>query len=273
MTDGILLAELQHDRLLSAYDTLIIDEAHERSLNIDFILGYLKQLLPKRPDLKVIITSATIDPEKFSQHFDGRADRGGVRPHLPGRGPLPAAWSRRSTTRATCWSATRPRRSSTRSRSCCTDGPGDILVFLPGEREIRDTADVLATAGACASRRRVRRRTAVCAALGRRAAPGLRAAHQAARRPGHQRRGDVADRPGHPVRRRHRRRPHLALLVQDQGAAAADRARSARRRRASARGAAAASRRASRSGCTPRRTSTPGRSSPTRRSCAPTSRR
>ena len=69
MTDGILLAEIQHDRLLSQYDTLIIDEAHERSLNIDFILGYLKQLLPKRPDLKVIITSATIDPERFARHF------------------------------------------------------------------------------------------------------------------------------------------------------------------------------------------------------------
>src|SRR3954447_7205893 len=69
MTDGILLAELQSDRMLSQYDTLIIDEAHERSLNIDFILGYLRQLLPRRPDLKVIITSATIDPERFSRHF------------------------------------------------------------------------------------------------------------------------------------------------------------------------------------------------------------
>jgi len=69
MTDGILLAEMQHDRYLNAYDTIIIDEAHERSLNIDFLLGYLKQLLPKRPDLKVIITSATIDPERFAAHF------------------------------------------------------------------------------------------------------------------------------------------------------------------------------------------------------------
>src|SRR5690349_1112571 len=69
MTDGILLAEIQQDRLLRQYDTLIIDEAHERSLNIDFLLGYLKQLLPRRPDLKVIITSATIDPERFSRHF------------------------------------------------------------------------------------------------------------------------------------------------------------------------------------------------------------
>lgn len=69
MTDGILLAEIQNDRFLNQYDTIIIDEAHERSLNIDFILGYLKQLLPRRPDLKVIITSATIDPERFSKHF------------------------------------------------------------------------------------------------------------------------------------------------------------------------------------------------------------
>src|SRR4051795_5124317 len=70
MTDGILLAEIQRDRMLRAYDTLIIDEAHERSLNIDFLLGYIRQLLPKRPDLRVIITSATIDPQRFSRHFN-----------------------------------------------------------------------------------------------------------------------------------------------------------------------------------------------------------
>src|SRR3712207_9218229 len=71
MTDGILLTELARDRSLARYDTIIIDEAHERSLNIDFLLGYLKQLLPRRPDLKVIITSATIDPERFAEHFGG----------------------------------------------------------------------------------------------------------------------------------------------------------------------------------------------------------
>src|SRR2546423_4899361 len=71
MTDGILLNEIQRDRLLTAYDTIIVDEAHERSLNIDFILGYLKQLLPRRPDLKVIVTSATIDTERFARHFGG----------------------------------------------------------------------------------------------------------------------------------------------------------------------------------------------------------
>ena len=70
MTDGLLLAEIQHDRLLRRYDTIIIDEAHERSLNIDFLLGYLKRILPRRPDLKVIVTSATIDPERFAAHFD-----------------------------------------------------------------------------------------------------------------------------------------------------------------------------------------------------------
>ena len=94
MTDGILLTELQRDRQLLRYDTLIIDEAHERSLNIDFILGYLKQLLPRRPDLKVIITSATIDPQRFSDHFSefgGAPDRRGVRADLPSRGALPAA--------------------------------------------------------------------------------------------------------------------------------------------------------------------------------------
>ena len=75
MTDGILLAELQRDRQLRRYDTIIIDEAHERSLNIDFLLGYLKQLLPRRPDLKLIITSATIDPERFAAHFADRRGR------------------------------------------------------------------------------------------------------------------------------------------------------------------------------------------------------
>jgi ATP-dependent helicase HrpA len=75
MTDGILLAEMQRDRDLRRYDTIIIDEAHERSLNIDFILGYLKQLLPRRPDLKVIITSATIDPVRFAVHFADRRAR------------------------------------------------------------------------------------------------------------------------------------------------------------------------------------------------------
>jgi ATP-dependent helicase HrpA len=94
MTDGILLAEIQRDRMLRRYDTLIIDEAHERSLNIDFLLGYLAQLLPRRPDLKLVVTSATIDTQRFSEHFASarwqpRPDHRGQRPHVPRGGALP----------------------------------------------------------------------------------------------------------------------------------------------------------------------------------------
>jgi len=140
MTDGILLAELQRDRQLDRYDTLIIDEAHERSLNIDFLLGYLAALLPRRPDLKLIVTSATIDTERFSRHFDdapiiqvaGRThpvevryrpvnDEGDDRDQIQAIGDAVDELSR--------------------------EGPGDILVFLSGEREIRDTADALTTDG------------------------------------------------------------------------------------------------------------------------------
>lgn len=141
MTDGILLAEIQHDRLLRRYDTLIIDEAHERSLNIDFILGYLKQLLPRRPDLKVIITSATIDPERFSRHFDdapvievsGRTYPVEVRyrPLLDDSDETEDVV--RDQTQAICDAVD----------ELCAEGPGDILVFLSGEREIRDAADAL----------------------------------------------------------------------------------------------------------------------------------
>lgn len=149
MTDGILLAELQHDRMLSAYDTIIIDEAHERSLNIDFLLGYLKQLLPRRPDLKVVITSATIDPERFAAHFADRQGRPAPIVEVSGRTypvevryrPLveetydddegePVVRDQTEAIVAAC-------------QELVAEGPGDILVFLPGEREIRDTADVL----------------------------------------------------------------------------------------------------------------------------------
>ena len=137
MTDGILLAEIQADSLLRQYDTLIIDEAHERSLNIDFILGYLKQLLPRRPDLRLIITSATIDPERFSRYFDGAPviEVSGrtypveirYRPYGVDRD------DDRDQTQAICDAVTELR----------SGGPGDILVFLSGEREIRDTRDAL----------------------------------------------------------------------------------------------------------------------------------
>ncbi|MDN5933650.1 MAG: ATP-dependent RNA helicase HrpA, partial [Pseudonocardia sp.] len=147
MTDGILLAELTGDRMLWQYDTLIIDEAHERSLNIDFILGYLAQLLPRRPDLKVVITSATIDPERFAARFGGAPIvevsgrsypvemryRPVVDPDDPARDKGDGDPDRDQLD-AIADAVTELRR----------EGPGDILVFLPGEREIRDTADGLA---------------------------------------------------------------------------------------------------------------------------------
>ncbi|MFJ8446811.1 ATP-dependent RNA helicase HrpA [[Kitasatospora] papulosa] len=142
MTDGILLAEIQTDRELLAYDTIIIDEAHERSLNIDFLLGYLARLLPKRPDLKVVITSATIDPERFAKHFgeapivevSGRTYPVEVRyrPLLEGADEDTADSDRDQIT-AICDAVD----------ELDHEAPGDVLVFLSGEREIRDTADAL----------------------------------------------------------------------------------------------------------------------------------
>ncbi|MEU0134836.1 ATP-dependent RNA helicase HrpA [Streptomyces sp. NPDC006296] len=142
MTDGILLAEIQTDRELLAYDTIIIDEAHERSLNIDFLLGYLARLLPKRPDLKVVITSATIDPERFARHFgeapivevSGRTYPVEVRYRpLLEKDSDDAADSDRDQITAICDAVD----------ELGHEAPGDVLVFLSGEREIRDTADAL----------------------------------------------------------------------------------------------------------------------------------
>ncbi len=145
MTDGILLAEIQNDRNLSQYDTIIIDEAHERSLNIDFILGCLKELLPQRPDLKLIITSATIDPERFAKHFgdapiievSGRTYPVEVR-YRPliveaEEGDEDETDEIRDQTTAICDAV----------KELQSEGPGDILVFCSGEREIRDTADAI----------------------------------------------------------------------------------------------------------------------------------
>ena len=150
MTDGILLAELQHDRQLRRYDTLIIDEAHERSLNIDFILGYLRQLLPKRPDLKVIITSATIDPEKFARHF--AAPDGTPAPVIEVSGrtyPVEIRYRPLVQVPDSDDEGEVLVRDQTEAIAAAVDElraetAGDILVFLPGEREIRDTADALA---------------------------------------------------------------------------------------------------------------------------------
>ncbi len=133
MTDGLLLAEIQRDRQLKRYDTIIVDEAHERSLNIDFLLGYLAQLLPRRPDLKLIITSATIDPERFSRHF-------GDAPivEVSGR-TYPVEVRYREPPEET----EQAEAVADAAEELLRDAGGDVLVFLSGEREIRDTAEVL----------------------------------------------------------------------------------------------------------------------------------
>ena len=160
MTDGILLAEIQNDPLLRRYDTLIIDEAHERSLNIDFILGYLARLLPQRPDLKVIITSATIDSERFAAHFgvegrpapiievSGRTYPVEIRYRpLDGVEPDPDPASSQTNSAAASASTDEPRDQVTGILDAVDElmalGPGDILVFLAGERDIRDTEAAL----------------------------------------------------------------------------------------------------------------------------------
>jgi ATP-dependent helicase HrpA len=142
MTDGILLAETRGDRSLAAYDTLIIDEAHERSLNIDFMLGYLKQLLPRRPDLKVIITSATIDAARFADHF---AHAGKPAPVLEVSGRLYPVDVRYRPVQDPHDDDEREMEDAIVDAvaECRRLGSGDILVFLPGEREIRETADLL----------------------------------------------------------------------------------------------------------------------------------
>lgn len=135
LTDGMLLAEIQSDRHLDAYDTLIIDEAHERSLNIDFILGYLKRLLSRRPDLKVIVTSATIDPERFAEHFEGA-------PILEASGrTYPVEVRYRPYEERDGVEQTQA--VSEAVHELAAEGPGDVLVFLAGEREIRECAEFL----------------------------------------------------------------------------------------------------------------------------------
>ncbi len=161
MTDGILLAETQGDPLLSAYDTLIIDEAHERSLNIDFLLGYIRQLLPRRPDLKVIVTSATLDAERFAKHF-AQGDK--LAPVLEVSGRLypievryrPIEEEEDATSKPLLRAGVRTVVPKNRNPNrdlyagivdavseLQREGPGDVLVFLPGEREIREAAEAL----------------------------------------------------------------------------------------------------------------------------------
>jgi ATP-dependent helicase HrpA len=144
MTDGVLLAEIVRDRLLKRYDTLIIDEAHERSLNIDFLLGYLKRILPQRPDLKVIITSATIDIERFSRHFDNAPTI-----VVSGRSyPVEVLYRPAEQDEEGEWSLSQAvllalRDIEEAERAAKGAGRGDVLVFLPGERDIREISHLL----------------------------------------------------------------------------------------------------------------------------------
>ncbi len=141
MTDGILLAETQTDPLLQAYDTLIIDEAHERSLNIDFLLGYLRQILPRRPDLKIIVTSATIDAERFAKHF---ASAQGPAPVIMVSGrTYPVELRYRPFEESREYGLNEAIADALDELWRDPRGQGDVLVFLPGEREIRDAADHL----------------------------------------------------------------------------------------------------------------------------------
>lgn len=204
MTDGILLAEIQNDRMLTQYDTIIIDEAHERSLNIDFILGYLKQLLPKRPDLKLIITSATIDPQRFSRHFSnapvievsGRTYPVEVR-YRPWQeeedsDPLQGLFNAVD--------------------ELCVEGLGDILIFMNGEREIRDTADAL--------RKRNLRDTEILPLYSRLSNAEQNRIFFPARRTtyrsGNQRGGDITDCTRHPLCDRSGYGTNQPLFVQNQ---------------------------------------------------------
>ncbi|RQH08020.1 ATP-dependent RNA helicase HrpA [Paraburkholderia dinghuensis] len=161
MTDGILLAETQTDPLLKAYDTIIIDEAHERSLNIDFLLGYLKEILPRRPELKLIVTSATIDADRFARHF-GSEDKPAPVIEVSGRlypvevryRPVAEDSPAVKAAQGTTGRERGDKGKSARDRDLmdaivdavdelCREGSGDVLVFLPGEREIRDAAEAL----------------------------------------------------------------------------------------------------------------------------------
>jgi ATP-dependent helicase HrpA len=237
MTDGILLAETRGDRDLLAYDTIIVDEAHERSLNIDFLLGYLKQLIARRPDLKVVITSATLDADRFARHFG--VDDAHPAPVIevsgrlvPGRDPLPRRPAAIPRTKATDDEEDVEEAIVDATGDLWREGPGDILAFLPGEREIRETADLLR---ADLKRRPWGAAAEILPLYARLSPEEQQRAFAPSRGPAHrardQRGRDLADRAGHPLRDRHRGRAHQALRVAQQDDAPQDREDRARERR------------------------------------------
>jgi ATP-dependent helicase HrpA len=264
MTDGILLAETQTDPLLRAYDTLIIDEAHERSLNIDFLLGYLRQVLPRRPDLKVIVTSATIDAERFAQHFASRFGAGagdpGVGPAVPGRAALAALRG-----------GQRPRPRTTPSpmrwTSCGAGAGATSWSSCPASARSATPPTTCASTWHASARRPGRDPAAVRAPVAGRAGPVFV--------PGNGRRIVLATN----VAETSLTVPGIRYVIDtgwraSSATASATRSsscrssRSARRRRTSAPGAAGAWPTASASASTTRTISPAGRASPTPRSCA-----
>ena len=261
MTDGILLNEIVRDRMLWAYDTIIIDEAHERSLNIDFLLGYLKELLPRRPDLKLIITSATIDPQRFSRHFGDAPIVEVSGRTYPGRDPLPAIRCGRPGRRdddpeddaAAGNRGGRAARSRTPAREEAIDqaqaicDAADELMARRRRRHpglpVRRAGDHRHRRGSARATSAARRRrggsTEVLPLYGRLSAADQHKVFSAHSRPadraGHQRRRDLPDRPGYPLRHRPRHGADLPVLAAEQGAATADRTDLAGLRRAAGR--------------------------------------
>ena len=290
MTDGILLNEIHRDRELRRYDTIIIDEAHERSLNVDFLLGYLKRLLPRRPDLKVIVTSATIDPESFAKHF---ADASGTpAPVIEVSGRTYPVEVRYRPLVAESGAGGGGEDSDDEGAAADDkdvqqgildaldelerESSGDVLVFLSGESEIRDAE---AAVRAHATRRGGAGATEVLPALRPalvgRPAQGVRAVEgrgpEAPRRARDERRRDEPHGAGHPLRRRRGHRAHQPVLGAVEGAAAADRTDLAGLREPAVRSLGAHERRHRHPPLRARTTSSAGPSSPTPRSCARTS--
>ncbi len=266
MTDGVLLAEIAHDRELRRYDTIIIDEAHERSLNIDFLLGYLRTLLPRRPELKVIITSATIDTERFAAHFAD--EQGNPAPIIEVSGrtyPVEVRYRPLLEDPDVDQSAA----VAQAVRELSAEGDGDILVFFSGEREIRDAAEAInglnlrftEVLPLYARLSAAEQHKVFSSHTGRRVVLATNVAETSLTVPGIRYVIDTGT------------GPDLALFGPDQGAAAADRADLPGLGQPAGRSVRPGRARRLHPAVRARRTTSAGRSSPSRRSCGPTSAR